>query len=116
MRWYEAVTEALSIWLYYLGIRVYSGTRRGRAHKYHEHVLESLGRPDNPFYEIFSGRGLVPYLRQDRRFQYQYRWRYENLPVTNPFGNWELLASYLRVVNDALEDALETFSDELVGI
>ena len=112
MRWYEAVAEAVAIWLYYLGIRAYSGTRRGRAHRYHEHVLESLNHPENPFYEVFCGRGLVPYLRHDRRLQY--RWRRDNLPVTNPFGNWELLASYLRVVNDALEDALEIFSDECV--
>lgn len=114
MRWYEAVEKALVIWLHYLGVRVHSGTRCGRSHRYHEEVLESLGHPENPFFEIFTGRGLLPYLREDKRLRS--KWRHDKLLAATPSVNWELLTCHLRIVNDALEDALETFSDERVGI
>ena len=113
-RWYEAIEKAVVIWLYYLGIRVQPGRLRGRVHRYHEAVLETLGHPDNPFFEIFSEGNLLDGLRTDKRLRN--KWRHDNLPVPNPFETWEDLAEYLRIVNDALEDTLVMFGEKRVEI
>ena len=96
MRWYEAVEKALVIWLYYLGVQFPRG-------------LESLSHEDSPFCRIFRRRGLLPCLRGTKRLRN--KWRRDHQPIQNPFQSWEDLVSYLRVVNDALEDALIIFDD-----
>ena len=102
------------IWLYYLGVDVRTSTQRGRVHRYHEEVLESLGRPDNPFFDIFGSPWLLDLLRWTKRERN--KWRHDNLPITCPSGDWQGLTKYLRYVNDALCDALEIFGDEWAGI
>ena len=114
VRWYEAIEKALVIWLHYLGFRVLSGSLRGRGHRFHEAVLDTLGHPDNPFFEIFSRSGLLADLREDKRFRNI--WRHSNEPCSYPCEDWECetwenFADYLSMVNDALEDAFTTFSE-----
>ena len=114
MRWYEAVEKALVIWLYYLGLRLISDNHLARVHKYHEEIIESLGSSANPFWEVFRRRDfrrreLLPLLRGDMSIRN--KWHHDHLPVQNPFETWEDLASHLRNVNDALEDALVIFGE-----
>ena len=113
MRWYEAVEKALVIWLYYLGVRVTFNTRRGRVHRYHEEVLESLGNPENPFFDIFNRHYLLPGLREHKRIRNA--WRHGSLPYKTCV-NWYSVKAYLGDVNDALDDALETFSEKRLEI
>lgn len=113
VRWYEAIEKAVVIWLYYLGGRVYSSTGRVGVHTYHEAVLESLSHRDNPFFEIFNRPYLLACLRKDK--QRRNKWRHDTLTISNPCGSWEVLAAYLTMVNDALEDALNKFTEIRVG-
>ncbi len=114
VRWYEAIEKALVIWLRYLGFRVLSGTLRGKGHRFHEAVLDTLGHPDNPFLEIFSRPGLLADLREDKKLRNI--WRHSNQTYSLPCENWECEdwenhTDYLSMVNDALEDAFTTFSE-----
>ena len=109
VRWYEAIEKALVIWLYYLGFRVASGYLHGKGHRFHEAVLDALGHPDNPFFEIFSRPDLLADLRHIKKFRNI--WRHSNLPCSIPCEDWEGLAAYHSMVNDALEDAFTTFSE-----
>ena len=111
--------RALVIWLYYLDFRIISDNYLVRVHKYHEELMETLGHSTNPFWEAFRRRDfrrreLLPLLRKD--MDLRNKWHHDHLPVQNPFESWEDLVAHLRLVNDALEDALETFSNEQVGI
>ena len=112
VRWYEAIEKALVIWLYYLGVRIDSGTRCGRVHRYHEAVLQSLSCPDNPFFRVFKRRDLLGCMRGDK--QIRNKWRHDNLPAPSPFASWEDLVAYTGLVNDALEHALYVFSKKRV--
>ena len=114
MRWYEAFENAIVIWLYYLGVRVHSGTRRGLVHRYHEEVLENLGCPDNPFFDIFNRRDLLPRLREHKRMRNA--WRHGSLPSEESCANWRLVTTYLGDVSGALDDAFETFSEKRLEI
>ena len=114
VRWYEAIEKALVIWLHYLGFPVLSGALRGKGHRFHEAFLDTLGHPDNPFFEIFSRYGLLADLRHIKKFRNI--WRHSNLPCSIPCEDWECedwegLAAYHSMVNDALEDAFTTFSE-----
>ena len=115
VRWYEAIEKALVIWLHYLGFRVLSGALRGKGHRFHEAFLDSLGHPDNPFFEIFSRPGLLADLRTDKKLRNI--WRHSSQPCWNPYEDWECedwenLVDYLSIVNVALEDALTTFAEK----
>ena len=121
VRWYEAIEKAVVIWLYYLGIRIDPVIRRrhvrrnrGYVHRYHETFLWTLSCPDNPFFEIFDLRDLLPGLREDKKIRN--RWRHGCLPHPNPCDDWEGLADYLNFVNNDLEDTLNTFTERWVGI
>ena len=121
VRWYEAIEKAVVIWLYYLGIRIDPVIRRGlvqrnhgRVHRYHEAFLDTLAYPGNPFFETFSRPGLLDDLRGDKKLRNQLRhgWR----PVWDLRGIWEHLVAFLSIVNDVLEDTLNTFTQIWVGI
>ena len=114
VRWHEAIEKAVLIWLYYLGIRVGAGMLGGRVRGYHEAFLYTLSHPDNPFFEIFGQRNILPDLCVDNKIRN--KWRHDNLPISNPFEDWETLARYQSTVNAALGDALDTFGEIRVGI
>ena len=114
VRWYEAIEKAVVIWLYYLGVRVDSGIRRSGGHRYHEAVLESLGHPDNPFFDIFDQYYLLTALREDKKLRNE--WRHGKPLVMDLHRIWPHLTGYLRFINAALGDALKTFSEIRVGI
>lgn len=110
VRWYEAFENAIVIWLYYLGVDVCTSTRRGLFHRFHEEVLESLGRPDNPFFDIFNRRDLLHDLREHKRMRNA--WRHDSLPFEKYYTNWRSVTTYLGDANNALGDAFETFSEK----
>ena len=69
VRDYEAIEKALVIWLHSLGFPVLSGALRGKGHRFHEAFLNTLGHPDNPFFEIFHQDYLLNGLRGDKRLR-----------------------------------------------
>ena len=112
VRWYEAIEKAVVIWLYYLGIRVSSGMLGGRHRGYHEAFLYTLSRPENPFFEVFNKPYLFACLYEAKKIRNE--WRHDSLCFERPFRQLKLLVYCLSIFNDALEDAIELFSEKRI--
>ena len=62
--WYEGVETVIRTMLGSLGIRVAGNRDQNGCHKFHENLLEELGRPENPFYEVLGRDDVLFQFRQ----------------------------------------------------